>query len=144
MRSGWKLGEPVMERLIRYIDPGDCWLWLGYVGPNGYGQIRYNNERWAAHRLVWTALVGDIEEATLDHLCRVRHCVNPDHLEPTTTKENVLRGQGRTARQARQTHCKYGHPLLGDNLWVYRGTRLCRTCRRQRTREWKQRQRVMK
>lgn len=74
--------------------------------------------------------VGPIPEGMdLDHTCRNRGCVNPEHLEPVTTQVNTLRGIGPTAENARKTHCKHGHPLEGDNLYVDpEGKRKCRAC----------------
>lgn len=70
------------------------------------------------------------------HLCRVRHCVNPAHMEPVTIRQNVLRGEGNAAQNARKTHCVHGHPLEGDNLKVTpKGWRVCLTCRRERKRQ---------
>ena len=78
----------------------------------------------------------------LDHLCRNTICVNPDHLEIVTPRENVLRGFGPTAIKARQTHCKKVlHPLSGDNLYLKNGKngveRHCRECERVRSLKWK-------
>jgi hypothetical protein len=84
-----------------------------------------------SHRVVYEALVGPIpEEAVIDHLCRVRNCVNPDHLEPTTTKVNILRGTTPSADNARKTHCKQGHAFDSKNTAVYDGHRMCRVCNR--------------
>jgi hypothetical protein len=71
---------------------------------------------------------------TLDHLCRNKACVNPAHLEPVTNRENVLRGVGLSAENARKTHCKRGHPLSGDNVVVSKGgrKRRCVACERLR------------
>lgn len=68
---------------------------------------------------------------TLDHLCRNRSCVNPDHLLEMTHYENMMKGQSPFAKKARQTHCKRGHPLSGNNLYVWRGSRICKECRKQ-------------
>lgn len=109
----------------------DCWLWTGT--PSGsYGRIRVNGVRVQAHRFAYTEIAGrHIPDGLhLDHLCRNRLCVNPDHLEPVTHRENCLRGVSPAAQQARQTECSQGHPLAGDNLHVRRGKRECKTCRR--------------
>ena len=81
----------------------------------------------AVHRLVYELFVGSIPVGlTLDHLCRVRHCVNPAHLEPVTLAENTLRGEGPTAVNSRKTHCPKGHPYdVMDS-----GRRRCLVCRR--------------
>lgn len=112
-----------------------CWMWLGYKRC-GYGMFGYGGRkgrRIGAHRYAYQKLKGDIPDGmVLDHLCRQRDCVNPDHLEPVTQKENCLRGFSPMARQARQEHCKRGHSLSGDNLYITpKGRRQCRLCRKQ-------------
>ena len=106
---------------------GDCWLWTGTINLEGYGSIKRNRVRYVSHRVSYEALVGPIPEGyVIDHLCRVRNCVNPEHLEPVTIKENVLRGQGMGARHARREHC----PVCGGANWAIRsdGGRRCKTC----------------
>lgn len=112
-----------------------CWLWTAGLSPKGYGRFRDAARIWRAHRYAFTALVGTIPDGLqLDHLCRVRHCVNPQHLEPVTNRENTRRGESVAAQRARQTHCLRGHELSGANLYVWprNGRRACRTCRSSR------------
>lgn len=106
-----------------------CWLWTAALH-NGYGSFYLPGAGTRrAHRIAYEALVGPIPEGlTLDHLCRNRGCVNPAHLEPVTNKENILRGVGITAENARKTHCVNGHPLEGYNLMFQPGGRRCREC----------------
>jgi len=107
-----------------------CWLWTANRGRSGYGNFRYQNRQTRAHRTAYEWLVGPIPEGLqLDHLCRVRHCVNPEHLEPTTGKVNTLRGTGPSALNAVKTHCSQDHPLDGDNLYTWKNERGCRSCR---------------
>ena len=125
-----------------------CWIWIGNIGGRGYGTIHIRPKVYLAHRVVYQLYYGPIVgDLTLDHLCRNRRCVNPDHLEPVTRGENVLRGNGVSAQNARKTHCLNGHPLFGENLRVRLGAhgpeRKCRTCARIRTREQKRRVRAM-
>jgi len=92
---------------------------------------------------MYEALIGPIPEGlVIDHLCRVRNCVNPAHMEPVTNTENVLRGTGPTAVNAQKTHCKHGHPLTPDNLVKRTDRRECMECRRIREREYKARRRA--
>ena len=116
-------------------DLGPCWLWTASLDGRGYGQFTLDSgpppTLVRAHRFAYEQTVGPIPEGLeLDHLCRVRRCVNPAHLEPVTRRENMRRGEGRAADQARRTHCIRGHPLAGENLYVTTdGARQCRTCR---------------
>lgn len=118
-----------------------CWLWTGPKTPDGYGITTAKGVR-NAHRLSWVLHRGPIPPGMqIDHLCRVRHCVNPDHMELVTLQENVRRGNAPTAIHARQTHCKYGHPFDEANTAIYydrlgRKARKCRACRTRRNREW--------
>lgn len=127
-----------LERFWARVDkdgPGGCWLWTGHRTSGGYGGVALSGRSLRAHRVAYELLVGPIPEGLqLDHLCRVRLCVNPDHLEPVTQTENVRRGFGVGGINYRKTHCPQGHPLSGENL-IYRtaGTghlgRTCRICR---------------
>lgn len=108
-----------------------CWLWTGHITRLGYGQLKIKGKSWKAHRLVYTRERGQIPLGMeLDHLCRQRDCVNPDHLEPVTHRENILRGEGVAARCASRTHCVHGHPLSGENLMICDNghRRRCKAC----------------
>lgn len=111
-----------------------CWLWTACKMVGGYGQFRLERAMVLAHRFAYELLVGPIpKELELDHLCRVRHCVNPSHLEPVTRQINVLRGEAPPARQFRQTHCKRGHLFDEENTYRQPSSprkRTCRECRR--------------
>lgn len=133
------LGASFLSRVV--VDkPSGCWLWIGYRQYKGYGiWTRQEHGRWRqrrAHRLVYEALRGDIPaDLQLDHLCRVRHCVNPAHLEAVSRRENILRGESVSAHAARRTYCLRGHELAGANLGRPRGRngaieRRCLTCAR--------------
>lgn len=113
---------------------GECWIWTGFCNPRGYGTIHFVGADGGPkttrliHRAVYELLVGPIPEGlTLDHLCRVRNCINPAHLEPVSNRTNILRGVGLSAQNARKTHCVRGHPLWGENLIIY-DHRRCRIC----------------
>jgi HNH endonuclease len=113
-----------------------CWLWSGFINRGGYAHFSASHTVCVrAHRLAYEVLVGQITEETLDHLCRQPSCVNPNHLEPVSYAENVLRGTGLAAMNARKVSCKRGHALLGYNLVITgQGNRSCRTCGVMRTR----------
>lgn len=124
-------GVRSLDRNIAAPDAAGCWRWGGYVNESGYGVARIGGKSMPAHRAVYAALRGEVPQALdLDHLCRVRDCVNPDHLEPVTRRVNVLRGVGAGAQNARKTHCEKGHLLEGDNLVPWAKYRMCRECTR--------------
>ena len=108
---------------------GECWLWTGAI-VGGYGQFWDQGKHHYAYRFLWQQLNGPVPAGLqLDHLCRVRACVNPDHLEPVTPRENNMRGESFAAVNARKTHCPRGHEFAGDNLRLMpSGSRWCRTC----------------
>jgi hypothetical protein len=110
--------------------PCGCWEWTGAPNPNGYGYATAGSKRPLAHRLVYELLVGPIPDGLqLDHLCRNRLCVNPDHLEPVTAHVNLHRGYGRTRFRSEQTVCVRGHDFTPENTYINsRGNRTCRTC----------------
>jgi hypothetical protein len=110
---------------------GPCWLWLGPPNSDGYGHIGegpHKGRLLKVHRVTYELLVGPIPEGLeLDHLCRVRLCVNPVHLEAVTNRENMLRGVGVCALNARKTHCKHGHEFTPENTYrVKNGGRACK------------------
>ena len=115
---------------------GPCWLWIAGLQTDGYGIFRIKKPKWrwaVAHRWSYENFRGAIPFGlTLDHLCRVRLCVNPQHLEPVTNRENILRGIGVTAKNARKTHCKRGHSFDEENIYHRPGKngRACRMCRK--------------
>ncbi len=116
---------------IEQVTESGCWIWIAYTHKQGYGRVSINNKVYNAHRVVYETLRGPIGyQLELDHLCRVRCCVNPDHLEAVTHKENVLRGNGIMASYIRRTHCKRGHPLQDSNKYFMKnGYWRCRACR---------------
>lgn len=110
-----------------------CWLWHAFTSTGGYGIFFLRGDYIVAHRASYEHLRGSIGAGlSLDHLCRQRCCVNPDHLEPVTHRENVRRGLA-GARQRAQTHCIHGHPFDDTNTRVTRaGKRKCLACDRRR------------
>ena len=129
---------PLLNRLLSKIRVSECWEWQGAKTDKGYAVIRMGSRNCLAHRVLYELVVGIIPEGLcLDHLCRKRACIRPDHLEPVTHALNILRGEGAPAKHARKTHCLRGHPLSGDNLLPRPKNkgRQCRACTKLRTRE---------
>jgi len=119
-----------------------CWIWMGCLNIGGYGQILSTRHPKNAHRTAYQSLVGPITSESMDHLCRVRCCVNPAHLEQVSQRENVRRGNGLSAVNATKEFCLRGHPLFGPNmsLDVWRTPeRRCKECGRIRTAAYRRR-----
>lgn len=118
------------------ISTDDCWLWAGTINNKGYGTVyigRFGGRAWSqlAHRALYEFYKGPIpKRLEIDHLCRVPRCVNPDHLEAVTSRENTLRGEGLAAKAAKQTHCLRGHEFNEANTLLSGRGRLCRLCRK--------------
>lgn len=133
-KKTWRQWTP--ERILESIvaDPQTgCWLWTGKISPNGYASVGGK----LIHRTSYEFFIGSIAEGLcVDHLCRVRHCVNPDHMEVVTYSENVKRGLlpglNRSRKNAK-THCPNGHLYTESNSsFNSRGHRECRECHRLR------------
>lgn len=118
-----------IRRTVAVNAASGCWEWTGAVNAWGYARIGYRRKSRAAHRISYILHKGAPPHRDIDHLCRNRRCVNPDHLESVPHAVNVRRGIGPTAVNAAKTHCVQGHPLSGENL-IRRptGHRGCRTC----------------
>lgn len=136
---------PASDRFWPKVQKTDtCWLWTAAKNSSGYGTFSGDRQpdgtkpRLYAHRWAYETLRGPIPDGLhLDHLCRVRNCVRPDHLEPVTNRVNILRGTSFSARNAKKTHCPRGHELAGENLVaaaLRRGDRNCKTCAQERER----------
>lgn len=108
-----------------------CWLWTASCVEDGYGQFRFSPKKMGkAHVFAYQHYVGPVPSGMqLDHLCRVRRCVNPDHLEVVTGWENTMRGDTPAAINARKTHCPRGHPYDEQNTYLDKTCRRhCRSC----------------
>lgn len=129
--------KPMADRFWPKVEVWDCWEWKASKNAYGYGQFYTGETMRLAHVISYQLLVGEVPAGLdLDHLCRNRSCVNPDHLEPVTRRENIARGSSVVARQMEQTECKYRHPLSGDNSYIDgRGRRVCRACVRRKVAE---------
>lgn len=118
-------------RLFTKATIGDgCWEWTRSVTSGGYGSHYFEGKTQNAHRVAYALCVGDPGELYVDHLCRNRRCVRPDHLEAVSNWENVRRGTSYYAKNATVTHCPQGHEYSEENTYVCpRGRRNCRACR---------------
>lgn len=120
------------------ISKDDCWLYAKSITPNGYGTI--NNQ--FVHRIMYENFVGKIpKNLQIDHLCEVKRCINPSHLEVVTRLENMRRYRAKFNGK-----CNKGHEMAGDNLqvYVYKGKeqKRCRQCANDYQREQKRRSRA--
>lgn len=115
-----------------------CWLWTDYLDDDGYGQFKVSGKTLRAHRWIYSEYYNGIDsELVIDHLCRVRRCVNPEHMELVTTQENSARGNGSRRYFQNLGHCTHGHEyvdgsyfILGDGSWR------CRDCSNAAWRRW--------
>lgn len=135
--KGYRAPAPLADRIMaRVVMSGSgCWLWQGPVNHKGYGLITVgsrldgSHKTRSVHRAAFEEWIGPIPDGlTLDHLCEVKSCCNPDHLEPVTNAENMRR------RGARQTHCARGHERTAESTRVETsGSRRCLACERAKT-----------
>lgn len=145
-----------IERFMSKIQKTDsgCWEWTGCHNSSGYGEFVRGSRRDGtrrtirAHRYAYEHFVGKIPDGLeLDHLCRNRTCVRPDHLEAVTHRENIRRGEtgkhgnhrgaignhNASGPHKLKTHCIRGHEFNTENTYTSpRGGRDCRVCRRAR------------
>ena len=127
----------VITKLAQSCEPqGDCWQWSRGLFRTGYGRITINSRPELAHRVAYEALVEPIPQGLdIDHLCRNRACINPDHLEPVTRRENLRRSPITAAAiNAAKTHCSRGHEFTAESTYYHgpRGEwRTCRICVRE-------------
>jgi hypothetical protein len=139
----------IMERFWEKVEkkPDGCWEWKAGKDKDGYGGFSVCRKKTRAHRFIYEATYGPIPPYTskgfeLDHvICSNPGCVNPEHMRLVTQKANVLRGESPSAKNARQTHCKYGHALIHDNLRKRKDERRCIICARSSDRLLKEKMR---
>lgn len=140
-------GKTALDRLFDGVSPepnSGCWLWTGALSAGSYGSMFFEGRMQKAHRVAWQLLRGPVPEGLdLDHLCRVRICCNPGHLEPVTRSENLRRSPLKKLQNVNQTHCKRGHEFTADNTMIRRnGWRACRTCMRMLIQNWRNREKT--
>ena len=138
---------PLQERILNSIevDGNGCWVWQRRRDRHGYAVMWLypgkGKKKFAlAHRVAYESFLGTIPEGLqLDHLCRVRHCVNPKHLEPVTSGENTRRSPWNSP-----DWCRNGHPRTTENTYIApEGNRACRECHKEAARRWRQQQRLI-
>lgn len=123
------------------IDENGCWIWQRCEAWGGYGKTKHKGKTVLAHRVLYERVFGEIPHGLeLDHLCRVRLCVNPEHLEAVTHAENMRRGLGGILK----THCKRDHEFTEENTYRNRGERVCRECKRMHDIARRQRLKILK
>jgi len=143
------IARPASERFWAFVQKtDDCWIWHGWLSHNGYGRFGVDprsGKKVFAHRFAYELVKGPIPLGLqIDHLCRVRNCVNPDHLEAVTASVNQSRGNaGKVigAINMAKTHCPHGHEYTPENTLRRPDRpahhRECRACRDAKCRAWR-------
>lgn len=140
--SWWEL-ENKMKSINHLVKKeGDCLRWKGNHFKQGYGRLQREGKIQSAHRYVWKKINGDIPgHLVIDHLCRVRDCVNINHMELVSQTENILRGIAPPSLNAKKKECCNGHLFSGYNLILMKnGRRACRKCGRIRWNAYRKRE----
>jgi len=122
----------------------NCWIWKAYRDKDGYGNITINKQPKRAHCISYELFKGEIPQGLqIDHLCRNTSCVNPEHLEVVTLRENLLRGDTYAANNIKKTHCPQGHEYNKANTYRDKNDGwYCRLCRRVAQQRYLQKQKV--
>lgn len=131
------------SKVVKGPGENDCWGWTDVLSEDGYAYLGVGGRKggkFLVHRLLYELVIGPIPGGKeLDHRCRNRWCVRPDHQEPVTRHVHILRGQTIAARNAAVTHCPQGHPYDMFNTRFYRTQRVCRVCSNTRPRQRRRR-----
>lgn len=137
--------DQLFDRTIPEPNSG-CWLWTGALCSGGYAMLHKPGTKrdvFRVHRLSYKLANGSIDDdLQVDHLCRIRSCINPDHLEAVTQTENVMRGIGFAAENSRKIFCDKGHEFTAENTRFYKRKdggqgRRCRQCHRDHERQYR-------
>ena len=134
------LERQVTRRFLSFIKipkNSNCWIWMGSKDHDGYGFFGFQYRTWKAHRFSYMLYNDELDsDLQLDHLCRNPSCVNPEHLEQVTLRENVLRGISPPAINAQKTHCLRGHEFTEENYYITRKNgRQCKTCAKEKDKQ---------
>ena len=136
-----RVKQPVEDRFFSKVEEVEsgCWEWQAGGNGVGYGVFHPTREKKVlSHRWCYEHIIGKIPEGLyLDHLCRNRGCCNPEHLEPVTHRENILRGKNPPADNKVKTHCINGHEFNKENTYVWQGERTCRSCANSRQKRYR-------
>lgn len=141
----------ILDRILARVDKttyppdpfrpvsGPCWIWLGGKFPSGYGSISVADQTYLVHRLTYIAFHGPFpaDRPFSDHVCRVRACCSPKHVEAVTPTENLIRAQ--------RPYCKWGHAMTPENTGPVKRhptRRVCRLCSQEKTRRYRGRRRI--
>lgn len=132
-----ELFKKLINNTLHLKDGSNCIVWRGALH-NGYGRFTWKGKRHNVHRWMYIAVHGKLPKTLhIDHLCRNRACINPEHLEAVTSRENTMRGNGITAQCARKEKCIRGHLFVKPNYRIIpkSGDRECLICRRIRAKQ---------
>lgn len=133
--------KTIQDHIDNIIKDNGCWIWQGSVDSRGYGQLKSQGITWRAHRFFYVSLVNKIPpNYQIDHLCKNKLCVNPEHLEPVTQFENMKRS-GVWEKNKGRSHCPKGHEYTPEN--IANTKRLtCLQCKREYNREYMKKKRL--
>ena len=133
-------------KLIKIDQISGCWNWCGYLNSNGYGKLGIKMKTHYSHRISYFIFKGEIPEGlVVDHKCRNRSCVNPDHLRAVTRRTNTIENSSSMAAiHSRKKECLRGHPLSGTNLRIRKnGSRICIACHQMRNAKRDRRKKIV-
>jgi len=125
-----------MDLLLRFhnkvkLNDNGCHIWTGYTDDDGYGKFGIKNKIISSHRFSYNLYKGQIpNNMEIHHICNNTSCVNPNHLEVVTHKENLILGNSPSSINRDKTHCPKGHKYTKENTYFSNKRRYCRKCRK--------------